>query len=375
MRSAFARSNAATFARSRPLIACYGGAVRRSLAACSLASALAACPQSARAGNEAHVRTPVLWPSQCAVIVDRSVDPTVHFDYSIPLEDTELTPDELPDSRTHQFVALCRDRPLSEILPGWITRADVERSAMIGLIDDPGVSSEAILDESAAWAGCFVRITADDDRRPITFAQAALGVDWDTSGAAPGVWTIAGYTFEPAFNLWRDRPGFVKIVDDRADPSQDLPALALLGAEQIVEPGATIELEACADVLEPATIELEWTEFAPTLNWQPLAELELEADGPLALAFKAPIEAAERELLIRARLTDALGRERLAYLPTRVTVLPCPPEGCAEPPPISDPDPPAGRCCVSAARAPLAGLLLLPFAALVRRRRVFLRSG
>jgi hypothetical protein len=290
------------------------------------------------------------------VIVDRSIDPIVHFDYTIPLEDTELTPDELPDSRTHQFVALCRERPLSDLLPNWLTRDDVERSAAAGLIDSAELDAAAILDESPLWSDCFVRVTADDDRRPITFAQAALGFTWDTSNAAVGVWSIAGHTFEPPFNLWRDRPGFVKIVDDPADPDQDLPAIALLGDEQVLEPGASVEFDACVDVLEPATVELEWAEWAPELVWRPLA-VSAVGDGPLRLEFTAPSEAADRELLLRARLIDALGRERLAYLPARLSVLPCPAAGCVEPP--SDMDPPNNPGC--------SGLVLLPI--LLRRRR------
>src|SRR5690606_38313395 len=309
--SSFARSNAATSAPAQA--SCYRRPVRLRLAWTMTAATIAVAWSSpARAANEAHVRTPVLWPSQCAVIVERSVEPLVHFDYAIPIEDTALTPDELPDSRSHQFVALCRVRPLSGLLPVWITRDDVERSAAIGLIESADLGPEAILDESPSWSECFVRITADDDRRPITFAQAALGVDWDTREIPAGVWSIAGHTFEPPFNLWRDRPGFVKIVDDRADPEQDLPALALLGDEQVFEPGDPIELDACVDVLEPATIRLEWAEFAPTLDWRPLTELAIDDDGPLRLEFAAPPDAADRELLVRARLTDALARELVA---------------------------------------------------------------
>jgi hypothetical protein len=310
-------------------------------------AAALACPRLARAGNEAHVRTPVLWPSECAVIVDRSVDPVVHFDYSIAAEDTALTAEELPDSRTHQFVALCRDRPLSELLPPWLTRDDVERSAAAGLIESASASADAI-----------------------TFADAALGVDWDTSEVDVGVWSIVGHTFEPPFNLWRDRPGFVKIVDDRADPEQDLPAIALLGDEQVLEPGATVELDACVDVLQPASIELEWAVFAPELTWLPLTGAAVDGDGPLQLTLTVPIEAAERELLVRARLVDGLGRERVAYLPARLAVLPCPSSGCVEPPPPSEPEPEPedhGCACTTPAPGPAAiGLLLLPLA--LRRR-------
>ncbi len=303
------------------------------------------------------------------MIVERDQDPVVHFDYAIPAEDTELSPDELPDSRTHQFVALCRERPLTELLPGWLTRDDVERSAQIGLLDSADLSSAALLDESPTWTDCLVRITGDDERRPITFAQAALGVDWDTTGVPVGVWAIVGHTFEPPLNLWRDRPGFVKIVDDRDDPEQDLPALALLGDEQVLEPGATFELDGCVDLLGTGTLEIEWAEFAPQLVWHRLATTSVDTDGPVQLELRAPSEAADRELLIRARLVDALGRERIAHLPARVSILPCPADGCVDPP--AGPAPPAdGGCACACSDRPLrAGLLGLPLVVLVARHR------
>jgi hypothetical protein len=327
-------------------------------------------PRSASAGNEAHVRTPVLWPSECGRVVERSVDPIAHFDYAIPTEDTDKTADELPDSRTHQFFALCRQHPVSELVPAWITRDDVDRSVLAGLLEPDEVTYREILDETTIWTDCFVRITGDDERRPITFAQAELGVDWDTSGVAIGVWSLAGYTFEPQLNLWRDRPGFVKILDDRDDPEQDLPAIALLGDEQAVEPGETLRFEACVDVLEPARIELEWAPFEPFLEWQPLDTITVDADGPLLIEHPAPIAAAESELLVRARLIDALGRETIAHAPVRVSVAACPEQGCSEPVlpalPIMPDD---ARGCTTSPRAPFAWLLPLFGLLLLNLRR------
>ncbi|WP_146661662.1 hypothetical protein [Enhygromyxa salina] len=297
---------------------------------------------SALAANEAHVRTPVLWPAQCGRVVDRSVDPIARFEYAIPAEDTTIGPDELPDSRTHQFVAVCRQHPLTELLPGWITRDDVERSVELGLLEANAVTSSEILDETTVWAGCFTRITADDERRPISFAQAASGVEWDTSAVERGVWSIAGYTFEPALNLWRERPGFVKVVDDPRDPEQDLPALALLGQEQVVAPGDAIVLEACVDAHGPAEVTIEWAPFAPSLIWQPLATITASEDGPLAVDLVAPAAAADSQILIRARIVDALGREYVGHAPARVSVLPCPdPDNCVDPVDPVDPVEPA----------------------------------
>lgn len=314
-----------------------------------------AWPRPASAGNEAHVRTPVLWPSECSRVVERSVDPIAHFDYTIPYEDTDTTADELPDSRTHQFFALCRQHPVSELVPAWITRDDVDRSVLAGLLEPDEVTYREILDETTIWTDCFVRITGDDERRPITFTQAELGVDWDTSTVAIGVWSLAGYTFEPPLNLWRDRPGFVKILDDRDDPEQDLPAIALLGDEQAVEPGEALRFEACVDVLGPARIELEWAAFKPFLEWQPLGTITVDEDGPLSIEHPAPIAAADSELLVRARLIDALDREYVAHAPVRVSVSACPEQGCSEP---AAPDDDA-RGCTASPRTPITGLLAL----------------
>ncbi|PRP95648.1 hypothetical protein ENSA5_37810 [Enhygromyxa salina] len=341
-----------------------------------LVCAALASPASASAANEAHVRTPVLWPSQCARVVDRSVDaPIVHFDYTIPVEDTEPTLDELPDSRTHQFVALCRQRPVSELLPPWITRDDVDRSVELGLVEADEVSYREILDESTIWTDCFTRITADDDRRPISFEQAAAGVEWDTSAVGPGVYSVSAYTFEPTLNLWRDRPGFVKILDDPDDPEQDLPAIALLVDEQALDPGAPIVVEACVDVLGPAQVELEWARFAPSLDWQALDTLTVDDDGPLSLDLRAPIAAADSEILVRARITDARGRESIGHATARVSVLPCPLDGptCVEPTPEGEGEGEGegqrGGCSVG---SPLGtgggGLVGLVFLVLVRVR-------
>lgn len=318
----------------------------------------------AHAGNEAHVRTPVLWPSECGRVVERGVDPIAHFDYAIPYEDTDKTADELSDSRTHQFFALCRQHPVSELLPAWVTRDDVDRSVLADLLEPDEVTYREILDETTIWTDCFVRITADDARRPITFAQAELGVDWDTSTVAIGVWSLAGYTFEPPLNLWRDRPGFVKILDDRDDPEQDLPAIALLGDEQAVEPGEMMRFEACVDVLEPARIELEWAPFQPSLEWQPLDTIEVDGDGLLMIEPPSPIAAADSELLVRARLIDALGREYVAHAPVRVSVLACPEQGCSEPDPPDD-----THGCVLNPRTPTTWTLPLLGLLLLRRRR------
>lgn len=335
---------------------------------------LLGAPRSLHAANEAHVRTPVLWPEVCGIVVERDLDPIVQLEYSIPLEDTELEDDELPDSRRHQFVALCRQHPASELLPAWITRDDLERSVEAGIVEPDTVTYREILDESSVWAGCFARITPDDARRPIDFETAAAGVSWDTSALAPGVWSVSGYTFEPPFNLWSDRAGFVKVVDSREDPAQDLPALALLNDEQSeLEVGASLELETCADFLGPGELVFEWARFAPSLDWQPWMTLPLDEDAAFTAELQIPPEAAGLEIVLRARLIDAQAREFIAHAAARVSVAECSPMGCAEPDADEPPPPSAdtpGGCSFETERSPLQGLFgVLLLAVLGLRRR------
>ena len=291
------------------------------LAAALLPALALAWPAAARAGNEAHPRTPVLWPdATCSVVVDRSETATLELSYAIPFEDTMLGPDELPDSRTHQFFALCRQRDPGELLPSWITRDDVERAGALGLVDAASVGPAQVLDEAPAWAGCFVRITADDARRPITFAAAAEPIAWQLADAARGVYEIAGYTFEPPFNLWRARPGFVKILDDPSDPAQDLPAAAIASTDAIWQGRGTLEL--CVDAIPPITAIVEWAPFAPQLDYQRLDERTIAAPGTIALELDGPAVTDAVEAVLRVRIVDTLGREFVAHHPTTLVLAP-----------------------------------------------------
>lgn len=291
------------------------------LAAALLLAPALAWPAAARAGNEAHPRTPVLWPdATCSMIVDRSETATLELGYAIPFEDTMLGPDELPDSRTHQFFALCRQRDPGELLPNWITRDDVERAGALGLVDAASVGPEQVLDEAPAWAGCFVRVTADDARRPITFAAAAEPIAWQLVDAARGVYEIAGYTFEPPFNLWRARPGFVKILDDPSDPGQDLPAAAIASTDAIWQGRGTLEL--CVDAIPPITAIVEWAPFAPQLDYQQLDARTIAAPGTIALELEGPAVTDAVEAVLRVRIVDTLGREFVAHHPTTLVFAP-----------------------------------------------------
>lgn len=324
------------------------GGVTRGLAGIGIGLVLLAlAPSLAWAGNEAHLRTPVLWPEPvCGLVIDRGEQASAHFDYAIPFEDTMLGPEELPDSRTHQFVALCRQRPLTDLLPTWIGVDDVERSAAAGLVEAASVSPEQVLDTSASWAGCFVRITADDERRPITFAAAEAGIDWSLAEVPVGVWQLAGYTFEPPFNLWRARPGFVKILDDPSDPDQDLPAAAIAEVESVWTGPGTLEL--CLDARVPAAAIVEWSPFVPELDWRELGSFVVSSEGSVTLDVEGP-PLAEGELvegLIRVRLIDNLGREFVAHHDATIVFAACEGE-CGDPPEDAEEPTKAGYCALS----------------------------
>jgi hypothetical protein len=315
----------------------------------------------AHASNNTHLRTPVVWDGEalcgtqdadvaCGVIVDRSQGTTWHFPYGIPSEDTEVTMDEVPDSRRHQFFAFCRARaPLLDRLPGWITQADVDAAAEViacttpmdegpdecaPLVDPSDVSPDDVLETAADWQGCFFRVTADDARRPITCEMAQMGIDWATDAVPVGVYAIEGYTWEPAFNLWSPRPGFVKIVDDPSDAVQDRPAAAILvEGDGLIETGDPVELPACVDALPGSTLHAEWA-LAPEGDedpvWHEIAPAAPVDDGPTVIELDPPEEAEGKFIVVRATVEDPMGRSWIAYTQKELGVLPgtdCPDEG------------------------------------------------
>ncbi|HEY8379941.1 MAG TPA: hypothetical protein VIK91_25800 [Nannocystis sp.] len=280
------------------------------------------------AGNGGHPRTPVEWPDDvpCMTVVDRSRSAVVHFPYGILYEDTELTPDELPTSRRHQFIAFCRDHSPHEPPPTWLSWTDVTTWTdwvMMSMLDQEPLllGDEDVLETSSVYGDCFVRITADDARRPITFAEANKGVDWDTSGLPAGAYIVQGYTWEPAINIWSKRPGVVHVVDS-PDPGASSPAAALTNDEAYVFAGQTLELRGCARAMPGATLSGFWTPVDGEPGWQPFVTgVPLEGDA-IALAFTPPAAAIGQTIALRVDVTDPLARTFSAYPARLVEVWP-----------------------------------------------------
>ena len=290
----------------------------------SLFMALSLAPTLAHAGNGGHPRTPVDWSgAPCMTIIDRSQSAVYPLSYAIPYEDTMVTTDEVTDSRTQQFFAYCRDRHLEDILPGWITEADVQAAVAKGLGTIDVVDLELdVLENAPDWASCWSRITEDADRRPITFAVAADPVMWDTSMLAAGTYVVDGYTYEPWYNLWSPHPGVFKIVDD-PDPAASPPAAALTFSEQTVVWGEEASVSGCIDAMDGSTMTLSWSNgnINGEPNWLPFAEDLPAPTGTFDVPFVPPIDAASNSVMIRLDIVDPMNREWSAYSRAYIAVV------------------------------------------------------
>ena len=102
----------------------------------------------------------------------------------------------------------------------------------------------AALASNADLGGRWLRITADDERVPITVEQAKTRVRFDLSGVEPGLYSIAGYTFSPPYNAWAARPGVVKVVSD----SVNLPVAVIAPIHTFAYSHQGQRISACVDV-------------------------------------------------------------------------------------------------------------------------------
>lgn len=280
----------------------------------ALITLVAVPAERARASNNVHPRTPVVWTeAPCIQTVDRSVEALLDFDYTIPFEDTNTTFDEFEDSRTHQFIALCRQYPAGEPPPPYVSVDDLERSIDAGLeLGWTLADAEATLETSEVWAGCWARITPDDQRRPITWEAAAEPVVWDTSELSPGTWVAAGYTWEPPLNLWRRAPWVVRVLDSADDPAQ---AAASLGdTPDGVEFDEAIAPEVCVEAEPGATVTLQWRVHDAEL-WSDASSAAVEVDTPVELPpFVAPEPAWGETIVLRAQVAQPGGDPTRDYV-------------------------------------------------------------
>ena len=288
-----------------------------------------AAPAVAFAGNGLEPRTPVAWPEDtaCLTVVDRTNEAMLHMEYGIPFEDADVTVDEVADSRRHQFLAFCRDHSREEFLPIWLTWKDVDAAAAKDLIDPLMVEDEDVLETSTVWQDCWFRITPDDARRPITFAEAMKGVDWDTTGLPPGSYVVQGYTWEPWVNIYSQRPGVVQVVDG-PDLAAVGPAAAVSTTLDYTFAEDTFMLEGCARALPGSTLSGYWALTSGVmLEWLPFAEGVAFDGETFELPSEPPAEAAGQTVALRVDVTDPMQRTFSAYPINLLTILPGSGEG------------------------------------------------
>lgn len=278
----------------------------------------------ATAADASRPPTPALFPAAtCMVTVDRSVDPVFHVAYDVPFDDTDRGPDEVADGRTLQFFAFRRQFRAPP--PNWITWDDVARAMAAPATDPFEATDDDVLETAGAWAdGAWVRITPDDARLPITKAQAAMGVSWDTSPVEAGTYVIAAYTFDPVLNLWSPRPGVVRVLDGPAGPDAP-PALALVEASPggVVPAGSEVTVTGCVAAADGSsvTVETAFLAGAEGLDWQAQAPVPAGGPGDAAFSFVVPEPPGSAgQLVVRATVEDPLGRRYTAYLPGALDV-------------------------------------------------------
>jgi len=272
-------------------------------------------PAVASASNTTHPRTPVVWEDvACVQLHDRSEDATLHLPYTIAKEDLEVGDDEVADSRRHQFFGFCRPHHPQDFLPTWITQADVDAAVAVPELLQPGtVETDDILELNSQWDDCWFRINADDDRRPISFAMADAGVDWDTTDIPAGVYTLYGYTWEPVFNIWARRPGLLKVYD--GDPHAVGPAVAITTGELTPYRDEEVMIEGCFHAIAGSTYTVYWA-LTPEPDVEPDWMEYLQADVPgqeLAFAFTPPEAMWGESAMIRVDVSDPQGRSYTTY--------------------------------------------------------------
>jgi uncharacterized protein (TIGR03382 family) len=301
---------------------------------------LCALPALASASNGTHQRTPVQWEGtggecmlpelapQCMTLVDRTDDAVMHIPYRIPYPDTMVTPDEVADSRRHQFFALCRQHDQQEYLPNWISDADVTAAEAKMLVEPGTTLPSEVMETSTVWDGCWHRIVADADRRPIVCEMASAGVDWDTSDVPAGVYAIEGYTYEPAFNVWVQRPGVVKVHD--GDPEAIGPAAAFSTGELTPYRDDVVTVEGCVDALPGTTFTVSWALADETIEWiEYSADLPIGEDGTFTFEFAPPEDLVGESGIIKADFVDPMDRAYTAHMNDNIIVINADnPNGC-----------------------------------------------
>ncbi len=288
------------------------------------------------ASNGSKLRTPVVFQDQpCLEVIDQGAAPPIEIQFSVPMEDLDLTEDELPDSRTARLYAVCADYDLGTDLPNWIDLSDAERALTIGNIDELPPDAE-VLESSDEWplGTCVFPILGTDQAVPLSCEGTEAPASWDADGVPAGTYAIRGYTFEPAINLWSRRLGVVVV---RA-PGEPLPAAAALmspsrTAKAYAEAG--YQVRGCAVGPVGSTLELQWAAVTSPDTWTTFhsGDAASSADEADFLVEFSPPPAAENQAVwLRAIVTPPEGAGWTGYAIEPLLVNPG--DGESDPPDV-----------------------------------------
>lgn len=286
--------------------------------------ALLGAPAHVWATNENRPRTPLGWHAPpCMTTVDRSAGEGPLIELAIPYEDTGRTDDELPDSRTVQLWATCRDLLPGEQLPNWVSSGDVTRVMDAGGLDQTPPDAD-ILDRSdwtqlpghdGVAGSCALPVLGEDARLPITCEATLPGVRWQLGDVPVGAYILRGYTFEPNNNLWTRRPGVVRVHD--GDLAAAGPAAALRNPTRDGRAylGSPYPLLGCAAGPPGTAVQVAWApttadDLGDPAAWTTITELQLDDPVPgedFEVAFDPPPEAAGQAVLFRVTATTPGG--------------------------------------------------------------------
>ena len=262
---------------------------------------------SARAhAHPAAAESPTFSDPPCIVVADKREQEHIDIDYAVLMDDTVIESGDIPvsDAKTHQFFALTGTIwtvgvddlyvPYSDlegrgiVFPLWVTHDDVQRSAAAVALatgvtaEQTDLPPERVLETRPDLDGNWLRITADDARRPITATQALVPVRWKLADVPAGVYTVTGYVFSPPYNAWAARPGVVKIVDADHNPA----AGAIKSLNEVVFAYQGRRVQGCVDVPSETRLDAYYfLEEKPEMGWIPWIQDQAVQTGELEQCF------------------------------------------------------------------------------------------
>jgi hypothetical protein len=313
--------------------------------------AFAALAPTRAAAHPAPATPPTFAPGACITVVDTREQQALQLAYDVAVDDDIFAEGEiqLPDAKTHQFFSFAGlvaknpsadgyqlfpfdaaiDQPLA--LPLWLDQSDVNRAAAavrpVDMLDFTAsqVQPGDVLALRSDLASHVRAITSSTERVPITKRQAEKGVHWDLRALLPGLYSVVGYVFSPAYNDWAARAGIIKVVDGKSA----VPAAVIEPIDKTVFAGQGRRVRGCVDAPVGSTLSA-WVraEDQPNAAWEawlaqkPLAEIG--KDGSFELCFSNQAPGRSGVLRVRIEVTAPDGQRSAAYSSDTLLAVPTP---------------------------------------------------